>query len=80
VMKPGHPQWRTFCNRLAGPEACDFKGHPTKGFTWKCGGGNDRSMATRILEDMGADVEASLTFFSHHGGFCDCEILFNLDR
>jgi hypothetical protein len=80
VMKPGHKKWRRFCNRLAGPEACDFKDHPTKRFTFKCGGGNDRSMATRILKDMGADVKASLAFFSEHGGHCDCEILFNVDR
>jgi hypothetical protein len=80
VMTPDHPQWHEFYERLSGPEGCNMKVHPTKGLTFKCKGGEDRSMATKILRDMGADVEASLDYFSDNGGFCDCEIIFNVDR
>jgi hypothetical protein len=31
------------------------------------------------LEYYGVDVEASLAYFRHHGGFCDCEVLFNVE-
>ncbi len=80
VMRPGHKKWKRFCNRLAGPEACDFKDDPKRGMTFKCNNDGERPMATKILKDMGADVKASLAFFSEHGGHCDCEILFNVDR
>ena len=80
VMTPDHPKWEEFYERLNGPEGCDFRPHPTVGFTFKCKGGDDRSMATNILRDMGADVEASLDFFSENGGFCDCEVILNVAR
>ena len=80
VMTPAHPLWEEFYERLNGPEGCDFRPHPTLGFTFICKGGDDRSMATNILRDMGADVEASLDFFSEHGGSCDCEVILNVTR
>lgn len=80
VMTPDHRKWAEFYERLSGPKGCNFNVHPTKGLTFKCKGGEDRSMATKILRDMGADVEASLDYFSDNGGFCDCEIIFNVDK
>ncbi len=35
--------------------------------------------AERLLEARGFDVEASLALYEQHGGYCDCEILFNAD-
>jgi len=75
VMMPGHKKWRQFCNRLAGPEGCDFKDGG-----WKCDSSLKRPFARKILADMGANVEASLLAFESSGGYCDCEILFNVDR
>lgn len=75
VMTREHPRWREFCERLAGPEACDFK----DGGTWKCDSRADRPFARKILEDMGMNMAESLRYFSRHGGHCDCEILFNVD-
>jgi hypothetical protein len=77
VMKPTHPLWEKFCERLGGPEGCDFQPHPTKCMTFKCEG---LDAATRILRNMGADVDASLEYFAENGGYCDCEILLNVDR
>lgn len=76
-MTPEHSNWDDFVERLEGPEGCDFEGG---GNTWKCRGGTDKTFATAILTDMGMDVEASLKYFEKHGGYCDCEILFNVDR
>lgn len=75
VMRPGHPLWRSFCTELGGPEFLDFKATG-----WKCPHTIARPYARRILAKHGADVEASLNFFSSQGGYCDCEILFNVDR
>jgi len=76
VMTPDHERWEEFCERLEGPEGCDFR----PDHTWKCNNKGDRPFATKILEDMGADVVKSLAYFSAHGGHCDCEILFNVYR
>lgn len=78
VMTPNHPRWKEFCNRLAGPEGCDFKKKPDGNAAWTCAGGNDRTFAAKILKAMNMDVAASLAFFSERGGHCDCEILFNV--
>lgn len=79
VMTPDHFLWDVFADRLSGPEGCDFKEDKEKGYTWKCAGGTNKTYATIILEDMGMDVEKSLAYFEQHGGYCDCEILFNVD-
>lgn len=76
VLTPDRPRWAEFCERLAGPEGCDF----TPEHTWKCAGGTDQSFARAILTDMGVDVVGTLKWCSEHGGHCDCEILFNCDR
>jgi hypothetical protein len=41
---------------------------------------NKPSIARELLEDMRRfDVDASLEWLGNHGGFCDCEILMNVD-
>lgn len=77
TMTPEHQRWAEFCERLAGPEGCDF----TEDGKWKCHGGTDKRFATAILTDMGGvDIPATLRFFEENGGYCDCEILFNVDE
>lgn len=79
MMTPDHERWDEFIQRLSGPDGCDFQRDP---FTFKCAGGMDKTFATKILEDMGfasGEVAASLTYFEEHGGYCDCEIIFNVD-
>ena len=85
-MNPSHPRWDEFCNLLEGPEACDFKervpGDPNT-VTWTCKGGMDKTFARAILTKMGFSelaTEASLVYFDDHGGHCDCEILFNVEK
>lgn len=83
VMTPKHPRWNEFCTRLEGPEGCAFveqePGNP-KSVTWKCSSRPNFELATPILKAMGVDVESSIAYFREHGGYCDCEILFNVER
>ena len=87
LMTPDNPHWEEFIDRLEGPEGCNFQGeYDDEGeviadtVTWACGGGKDKSKATAILRTMpNIDVTASLAFFEEHGGFCDCEIAFNVE-
>ena len=81
MMTPEHPRWDEFCDRLQGPEGCDFT-EAANGLkaTWTCN--HDRTFAIEILFAMGFSEEAvvaSLDYFDDHGGHCDCEILFNVD-
>lgn len=80
IMTPEHPHWNEFITELAGPDACNFEEIEGK-FTWSCGGGTNKDFAERILSEMGfvSDaIAASLAYFEDHGGYCDCEILFNV--
>jgi hypothetical protein len=75
-MRPRHPRWTEFIDRLAGPAACNFKAE-----TWTCFG--DTRFTERILASMGlepAAVAASVRHFRSRGGYCDCEVVFNVDR
>jgi len=78
MMTPNHPQWVEFMNKLAGPGYCDFQRGP-EGPTWMC---NGTTFAEAILADMGfaeSAISDNLEFFAEHGGFCDCEIVFNVE-
>jgi hypothetical protein len=78
-----NPRYFEFIDRLAGPGACNFRQNPIEGMTWDCKGGTDKTFAEAILRDMGyGDVEIASTFayLEARGGFCDCEIVLNVDR
>lgn len=83
IMTAEHPRWVEFCKRLEGPEGCNFRQTDPDDpdtLVWRCSGGPDRSRAKAILEDMGCDIEQSCDYFEDNGGYCDCEILFNVRR
>ena len=88
-MTKHHPRWDEFCDRLEGPDGINAQPGPhtnpdgtvTEDWSWTCAGGNDKSLASKILIAMGftnEQVAVSLTYFESEGGFCDCEILFNV--
>jgi hypothetical protein len=68
VMTIESPRWQQFCVSLAravSPNTCQ----------------HDYREAEKILKEMGSiDVEASIDYFENNGGYCDCEILLNVDR
>ena len=83
IIKPSHPRWRDFFCGLEGPEGCNFvenePGNP-ESITHRCLGGKDKSKAVAIMNEMGGlNIRGSLLYFEKHGGFCDCEILFNVE-
>lgn len=72
-----------FFSRLEGEEGCNFKEDDEGKVTWKCTGGNDKSKAIEILKKMGISENVITEFMSlceSHGGYCDCEILFNAEE
>jgi len=74
IMTKEHPRWNEFIDRLAGKEGCDFEED-----SWKCSRETDKPLASKILKSMGnIDVTGSLKYFEKNGGYCDCEILFNV--
>ena len=74
ALRPGDPAWDEFCEALwtalgeAVPGLCmgDRRGR--------------LYFAERLLEARGFDVEASLALYEQLGGYCDCEILLNVDQ
>ncbi len=78
VMTPDHPKWDEFCARLEGPNGCNFRSEEGKD-VWNCAGGNNRDYAKAILKNMKMNVKKSFEYFDNHGGYCDCEILFNVN-
>ena len=81
-MTPEHDQWDEFIEELSGPAGCDFRKDASGKTLWTCHGGNDKRLAEHILAEMGFDLDeiaASCLYFEDNGGFCDCEIVFNVD-
>jgi Protein of unknown function (DUF2695) len=79
ILTPASPRWSLFV-RLLGDTITD--GLP-KG-TWRCGNdgsGSKHRYAEAVLTELGGiDIDGTLALFRRHGGYCDCEILFNVDR
>jgi len=62
-------QWDDFIDSLLDAGGCD--------------GTDAFPMARRILAEMRltpTEVEQSISYFKQHGGFCDCEIVLNVDQ
>lgn len=78
LMTPLHPSWLGFVDQLTA--ACDFRyvGPGPENIRWNCD--HDLRRARKLLESYGVDVLGSLQYFRLHGGFCDCEVLFNVDQ
>jgi hypothetical protein len=67
VLTPADPRWNTFT------EALNEAG-------MKHGCRHDHRLAKSIMASMGnIDVPATIEFFERLGGYCDCEILLNVD-
>lgn len=76
LMHPEHPRWEEFAVKLWVELDFDWG---DKGVRSKCNMSHSRPSASKILKEMGADVAASLALFEMSGGFCDCEIIINVD-
>ena len=67
VMTKDHPQWPEFivrlCNKILSPRDCDQTLRITK----------------EILGEIGMDVDKSVKYLQGKGGFCDCEVIMNVE-
>jgi hypothetical protein len=68
VLTPESPRWEQFTDMLLG-SGCDGDA-----------GDHVHRHAKAVMAAMGGiDIEATLAFFEDHGGYCDCEILLNVE-
>ena len=68
TLTPDSLRWDTFVGmllkRLPGPSACN----------------HSHRHAKAVMHEMGnVDIEETLVYCEMHGGYCDCEILLNVD-
>jgi hypothetical protein len=84
VLTPESPRWNEFADALW--QSMAIPGEPVR---WRCDGDGSGDSnpelvhrhAKKVMADMGnVDIPASIAFFESRGGYCDCEILFNVDR
>ena len=84
IMTPTSLRWHFFVDALS-----DLLTAGLPDDTWRCDGdgtgGSDPALVHRYAKEVmtsmgGIDVAASLEFFRDHGGYCDCEVLFNVDH
>jgi hypothetical protein len=69
VLRPDDPNWGEFAEALFIALGEDVPGN--------CAG--DHRYTRRLLKERGYDVEASLLLYGQRCGYCDCEVLLNID-
>ena len=81
IMSPDHPEWKRFMDLLYGPEGCNFRQGVDGETTWNCDG-LTLTYTGAILKKYFPDVDIAETvkYFEEHGGYCDCEVIWNVDR
>lgn len=86
ILTREHPQWDQFIQVLEGivyfHEIENEDGEPN--ITWHCK--SDFTQTTAVLNFMislgilkDIDINGTLKYFEDNGGYCDCEVLFNVD-
>jgi hypothetical protein len=86
IMTREHPQWDQFIQILEGilyfHEIENEDGEPD--IAWHCE--SDFTQTTAVLNFMislgilkDIDIDGTIEYFQENGGYCDCEVLFNVD-
>ena len=84
-MTVEHEQWAEFIEALLDEDGIDFliRRDDKVSAIWKCDRTDAFPVSRRILAEMGLtrnEVEQSISYFRSNGGFCDCEVFFNVDQ
>jgi hypothetical protein len=79
ILTPKNLRWKNFIVLL---DRALTEGLPEG--KWRCGndgsGGSKHRYAEAVMAEFGEiDIDGTLEFFRQHGGYCDCEVLFNVD-
>ena len=72
---PYDEAWNEFCEAL-----WESLGEELPGLCMAARHSARHYFAERLLEARGFDAEASLALYEKRGGYCDCEILLNVDQ
>jgi hypothetical protein len=80
IMTPYHKDWDGFCGLLDGEEGCNFREDENGKIVWTCDNSSEKPLSRKILKKYfpDVDVEETIKYFEGHGGYCDCEVLFNV--
>jgi Protein of unknown function (DUF2695) len=68
-LTPEHNLWHTFCAELYARLGYEVPG--------RCQG--DHRNTVTLLDELGFHRSTTLAFFEVNGGYCDCEVLFNVE-
>ena len=73
-----YQQVEALCEWLEGPEACHFRPHPkdSDDITWHCD--HSLKLTKKWLQDHNLDIEVNVEALQDCGGYCDCEVVFNV--
>jgi hypothetical protein len=74
IMGPEHPDFPRFRQLLR-------EQIWPPGQAKRCPGGRDKPLTQKILKKHFPDIHvaATMRFFEDHGGYCDCEVLLNVN-
>ena len=83
ILTKEHQLWNDFCKRLEGEEGCNMQitgdGLNLDDYQFRCDRTMERPYTKKILQKYNnIDVEGTMKYFEKQGGYCDCEILFNI--
>jgi Protein of unknown function (DUF2695) len=77
IMNPDHQDWDDFVWCMNSPHLCCRTDKRNGDYLESCL--HDTSFTRKLLETFpDVNVEASLEWFKYWGGYCDCEVLFNV--
>ena len=80
IMTPQHPRWKEFIKRLESPEGINLRIVEGKRL-FDCPGNYSKPLARKILKAMGGiNIKGTMDYFEEHGGYCDCAILWIVDK
>lgn len=74
IMTKVHPQWDLFVMLL--DAKLDYNEDEHGKSTWDCN--CTLNGVETILQLMSMDIEKSIEYLQKHGGYCDCEVMFNV--
>ena len=73
IMSPAHSEWNYFVEQLEeklteGSEASVVSG---------CD--DTHKLTKEILDEFSVDIDETLEYLEDNGGYCDCEVIMNVD-